>query len=32
MSLIEEAAIFLGAAIIAVTLVNKLGMGSVLGY
>ena len=32
MSFIEEAAIFLGAAIIAVTLFNKLGMGSVLGY
>lgn len=32
MSFIEEAAVFLGAAIIAVTLFNKLGFGSVLGY
>lgn len=32
MSFIQEAAIFLAAAIIAVTLFNKLGFGSVLGY
>ena len=32
MSFLQEAAIFLGAAIIAVTLFNKLGFGSVLGY
>jgi monovalent cation:proton antiporter-2 (CPA2) family protein len=32
MSFLQEASIFLGAAIIAVTLFNKLGFGSVLGY
>ncbi len=32
MSFIHEAAIFLGAAIIAVTIFSKLGFGSVLGY
>ncbi len=32
MSFIHEAAIFLGAAIIAVTVFSKLGFGSVLGY
>ena len=32
MSFLQEAFIFLGAAIIAVTLFNKLGFGSVLGY
>ena len=32
MSFLQEAAIFLGAAIIAVTLFNKLGFGTVLGY
>lgn len=32
MSFLQEAAIFLGAAIVAVTLFNKLGFGSVLGY
>ena len=32
MSFTQEAAIFLGAAIIAVTIFSKLGFGSVLGY
>lgn len=32
MSFLQEAAIFLAAAIIAVTLFNKLGFGTVLGY
>ena len=32
MSFLQEASIFLAAAIIAVTLFNKLGFGSVLGY
>ncbi len=32
MSFLQEAFIFLGAAIIAVTFFNKLGFGSVLGY
>jgi monovalent cation:proton antiporter-2 (CPA2) family protein len=32
MSFLQEAAIYLGAAIIAVTLFNKLGFGTVLGY
>ena len=32
MSFTHEAAIFLGAAIIAVTIFSKLGFGSVLGY
>ena len=32
MSFLQEAFIFLGAAIIAVTLFNRLGFGSVLGY
>jgi len=32
MSFLQEASIFLGAAIIAVTLFNKFGLGSVLGY
>ena len=32
MSFLQEASIFLGAAIIAVTLFNKLGFGSILGY
>lgn len=32
MDFLKEAAIFLGAAIVAVTLFNKLGFGSVLGY
>src|SRR3569623_1747574 len=32
MDFLQEAAIFLGAAIVAVTLFNRLGFGSVLGY
>lgn len=32
MSFLHEAAIFLGAAIVAVTLFKRLGFGSVLGY
>jgi glutathione-regulated potassium-efflux system ancillary protein KefC len=32
MSFLQEASIFLGAAIVAVTLFNRLGFGSVLGY
>src|SRR3569832_1667012 len=32
MDSLQEAAIFLGAAIVAVTLFNRLGFGSVLGY
>ena len=32
MPFLQEAAIFLAAAIIAVTVFNKLGFGSVLGY